>query len=154
MYLPASIIGAVIAWFLIKKTNYPIAFLITFTLYIIGLFGDSYYGIARKYFLLKLFLQSDFPSIRLYKERDIFAPIFFVFGGYIFDNQNRPSLRKASQGLLFVLPLCLEKHLFYITQIFSDTTVCIYSCFRVCISYLTLFYISREKVTKNYAEYH
>ena len=41
-----------------------------------------------------------------------------------------------------------------VTQIFSDTTVCIYSCFRVCISYLTLFYISREKVTKNYAEYH
>lgn len=41
-YLPASIIGAVIAWYLLKKTNYSIAFLITFALYIIGLFGDSF----------------------------------------------------------------------------------------------------------------
>lgn len=41
-YLPASIIGAAIAWYLVKKVHYRKAFLIASILYIIGLFGDSY----------------------------------------------------------------------------------------------------------------
>lgn len=47
-YLPASIIGAVIAWYMVKKLDYPKALIAAFALYLIGLFGDSYYGIAEK----------------------------------------------------------------------------------------------------------
>ena len=45
-YLPAAIVGAVIAWYLVKQWAYRKAFAVTLVLYIVGLFGDSYYGIA------------------------------------------------------------------------------------------------------------
>ena len=45
-YLPASIFGAWIAWYLVKHFDYKRALIASSVLYLIGLFGDSYYGIA------------------------------------------------------------------------------------------------------------
>lgn len=75
-YLPASIIGAVIAWYLLKKANYSIAFLITFALYIIGLFGDSYYGIAENVSCLNNFYSLIFQVSDYTRNGIFFAPIF------------------------------------------------------------------------------
>mgnify|MGYP000339429429 FL=1 len=47
-YLPASIIGATIAWYLVRKFDYGAALIMTGILYFIGLFGDSYYGLSEK----------------------------------------------------------------------------------------------------------
>ena len=47
-YLPASIIGAAIAWYLVRKFDYGAALIMTGILYFIGLFGDSYYGLSEK----------------------------------------------------------------------------------------------------------
>ena len=52
-YLPASILGALIAWYLVKRFDYKRAFIITAMLYVIGLLGDSYYGITEQSVLLK-----------------------------------------------------------------------------------------------------
>lgn len=76
-YLPASIIGAVIAWYLLKKTNYSIAFLITFALYIIGLFGDSYYGIAENVSCLNNFYNLIF-QVSDYTRNGIFLHRFIL----------------------------------------------------------------------------
>lgn len=104
-YLPASIIGAVIAWYLLKKANYSIAFLITFALYIIGLFGDSYYGIAENVSCLNNFYSLIFQVSDYTRNGIFFAPIFFVFGGYVSDNQNRPSLKKSITGFIVCFAL-------------------------------------------------
>ena len=104
-YLPASIIGAVIAWYLLKKTNYSIAFLITFALYIIGLFGDSYYGIAENVSCLNNFYNLIFQVSDYTRNGIFFAPIYFVFGGYVSDNQNRPSLKKSITGFIVCFAL-------------------------------------------------
>ena len=45
-YLPAAVLGGAIAWHLVKKADYTRAMAIAFGLYLIGLFGDSYYGVA------------------------------------------------------------------------------------------------------------
>lgn len=47
-YLPASVTGAVIAWYLVKKAGYKKAVAVSGILYLIGMFGDSWYGISEK----------------------------------------------------------------------------------------------------------
>lgn len=82
-YLPASIIGATIAWYLVKKLDYPKALAITVILYIIGLFGDSYYGISEKIPVLNSFYESIFQVSDYTRNGIFFAPVFFVAGGMI-----------------------------------------------------------------------
>ena len=82
-YLPASIIGATIAWYLVKKLDYPKALVVTVILYIVGLFGDSYYGISEKIPILNNFYESIFQVSDYTRNGIFFAPIFFVAGGII-----------------------------------------------------------------------
>ena len=100
-YLPASIIGGTIAWYLVKKLDYKKAFIVAAVLYLIGLFGDSYYGIIEKIpacsgFYAYIFEVSDYTRNGIF-----FAPVFFIMGGFIADNHgkfiyNKTSLEKSS----------------------------------------------------------
>ncbi len=106
-YLPASVVGAVFAWYLVKKLDYPKALMLTGILYVIGLFGDSYYGVAEraswaKGFYDLLFQISDYTRNGLF-----FAPVFFVMGGLLADCSKRLSVGKSVSGLVvsFVLML-------------------------------------------------
>ena len=104
-YLPASIIGAAIAWYLVKKIHYRKAFLIASVLYIIGLFGDSYYGIVKSVSCLNGFYNLIFQLTDYTRNGIFFAPIFFVLGGYISDNQNRLSLKRSIVGFIVCFAL-------------------------------------------------
>lgn len=104
-YLPASIIGAAIAWYLVKKVHYRKAFLIASVLYIIGLFGDSYYGIVKSISCLNVFYNLIFQLTDYTRNGIFFAPIFFVLGGYISDNQNRLSLKRSIVGFIVCFAL-------------------------------------------------
>ena len=89
-YLPASMMGAAIAWYLIKQLDYKKAFIVTGILYVIGLLGDSYYGLAYKLsidgFYELLFQVSDYTRNGIF-----FAPVFFVIGAYMADNSMKKS---------------------------------------------------------------
>lgn len=52
-YLPASILGMLIAWQLVQRLDYSKGLAVAVILYLIGLFGDSYYGIAEKLPIIK-----------------------------------------------------------------------------------------------------
>ena len=114
-YLPASIIGAAIAWYLVKKVHYRKAFLIASVLYIIGLFGDSYYGIVKSVSYLNVFYNLIFQLTDYTRNGIFFAPIFFVLGGYIADNKDRLSFKKSIIGfatcfsLMFAEALTLRR---------------------------------------------
>jgi len=100
-YLPASAMGAVIAWYLVKRWDYAKALIITGILYGIGLFGDSYFGIAENISFMKalynqLFLISDYTRNGIF-----FAPIFFVLGGMIADSSLKISLKINAVGFAF-----------------------------------------------------
>lgn len=82
-YLPASMFGGIISWYMIKKCGFKVAVFVSFLLYVIGLFGDSYYGMIENVKFMKnvydlIFLVSDHTRNGLF-----FAPIFFVMGGAI-----------------------------------------------------------------------
>lgn len=96
-YLPASIIGAVTAWFSVKKLGLKKAFAITLILYITGAFGDSYYGLSKNIPFLKglydhLFQISDYTRNGIF-----YAPVFFVLGGMA-GHQSGKSIRISLKG--------------------------------------------------------
>lgn len=82
-YLPASVIGGILAWLLVKRWGLGRAFLISFVLYVIGLFGDSYYGIAKQLPVLKAFYSALFEVSDYTRNGIFFAPVFFVLGGIV-----------------------------------------------------------------------
>lgn len=114
-YLPAAIVGAVIAWYLVKQWAYRKAFAVTLVLYIVGLFGDSYYGIAENIPSLNSFYHLIFQVSDYTRNGIFFAPIFFVLGGYIADNKDRLSFKKSIIGfatcfsLMFAEALTLHR---------------------------------------------
>ena len=92
-YLPASIIGAALAWYMVRRLGYSKALIISVLLYIIGLFGDSYFGIAEQIDVLKQFYSLIF-QVSDYTRNGIFFPqIFFVLGGMIADTNVKRSLQ-------------------------------------------------------------
>lgn len=79
-YLPASILGTMIIYFLLKKFSYKKTFFIAIILYLIGLFGDSYYGFVEKISFFKLFYQGVFFFSDYTRNGIFFSPIFILLG--------------------------------------------------------------------------
>lgn len=113
-YLPASIIGAAIAWWLVKKLNYQKALIVAFVLYLIGLFGDSYYGIVERVSCLNSFYSLIFQVTDYTRNGIFFAPVFFIIGGFIADDRQQIALGEGvcgfviSFGLMFVEAMTLH----------------------------------------------
>lgn len=78
-YFPACIIGIIIVHFL-KKTSAKNAVITALILYMIGVFGDSYYGIAEKLPPLKAFYGVLFNVSSYTRNGLFFAPLFLLAG--------------------------------------------------------------------------
>ncbi len=81
-YLPAAMAGAAVAWGLLRRGGFRLAFPATLALYAVGLLGDSYYGLAQglpplAWLYDRLFEVCDYTRNGLF-----FAPLFFVMGGW------------------------------------------------------------------------
>lgn len=113
-YLPAAALGGAIAWYLVEKTDYTGAMSIAAGLYLIGLFGDSYYGIAEAISVLRGFYDLIFQVTDYTRNGVFFAPIFFVLGGFIADHPQKLSSAQnicgfaVSLGLMFGEALTLR----------------------------------------------
>lgn len=110
-YLPAAATGAVIAWYLVKRLDYAKAFLIAVILYVIGLFGDSYYGLSERFLGLHNLYDLIFQVSDYTRNGIFFAPIFFVLGGWMaeYEKRENPLLLKKTAFrfiLSFFLMLC------------------------------------------------
>lgn len=115
-YLPASVIGGVIAWGLVKKLDYRKAFAVAAAFYLVGLFGDSYYGVIKNVPILSGFYALIFQVSDYTRNGIFFAPVFFITGGFIADYSDRgenkseiacdQSVRKKS-GVCFGLSMAL-----------------------------------------------
>ncbi|MEA4883272.1 MAG: serine racemase VanT catalytic subunit [Clostridia bacterium] len=106
-YLPATMIGATIAWSLLKRLKTGQAFGIALLLYVIGLCGDSYYGMAAKLPILKSFYAALFGLSDYTRNGLFFAPIFFMLGGMMAapTARVRPGIRFAGLAASFALLL-------------------------------------------------
>ncbi len=106
-YLPASIIGGWIAWHLVKKLDYKKALIASLALYAIGLFGDSYYGIAERLPILNGFYTFIFQVCDYTRNGFFFAPVFFVLGGAFHDSEIHISPRKSTFGFVVSFAMML-----------------------------------------------
>ena len=110
-YLPASMLGAGIAWYAVRKWGFQKALTVTLGLYAVGLMGDSYYGIAEKLPFLQAFYQNLFEITDYTRNGIFFAPVFLVLGGMAAEEAARGeslSLRicGAGLGVSFLLMSC------------------------------------------------
>lgn len=110
-YLPASVMGAVIAWYLVKKLDYPKALGLSCFLYFLGLFGDSYYGISEKIPVFKSFYDQIFQVSGYTRNGLFFAPVFFLLGGMIADGPGEMPLKKSVRGFVLSFGLMLGEAL-------------------------------------------
>ncbi|MCH5199162.1 MAG: alanine racemase, partial [Oscillospiraceae bacterium] len=110
-YLPAAALVGAIARQLLKKTNYFWAMALAFGLYLIGLFGDSYFGIAENIPIIKSFYELIFQLFDYTRNGVFFAPIFFIMGGFIAEHQNKTSLTADFLGFAVSLGLMLGEAL-------------------------------------------
>lgn len=99
-YLPAAMLGACIAWLTVRKTGFTRAMIITAALYVLGLFGDSYYGITENIGILKEIYGAFFEISEYTRGGIFFAPVFFVIGGAAAKYRRD---FKTSDAMLFVL---------------------------------------------------
>ncbi|MDK2952305.1 MAG: serine/alanine racemase [Kosmotogales bacterium] len=110
-YLPAAIIGAGIVYLLLKKLKAEQAFIICLFLYILGLFGDSYYGIVEKISFLKAFYKNLFVVFDYTRNGIFLAPIFFMMGAMIAKRTKKMSLITGLAGFILSLSLMLVEGL-------------------------------------------
>lgn len=110
-YLPASMLGAALAWVLIKKLNCPAALAVTGVLYLIGLFGDSYFGLTQQVPWAKALYHGIFTVFDYTRNGLFFAPVFFVLGGWLSQKKDRPTLVRTLSGLIVSFALMLVEAL-------------------------------------------
>ena len=103
-YLPASIIGCIIAWYLVRKFGYKIAFTVSLPLYLFGLLGNSYYGLVKNVPLLKLAFDEIFIVMDSTQNGIFFAPLFVILGGFLYSKKDRIPKRVPS-FIAFILAL-------------------------------------------------
>lgn len=117
-YLPASMLGMLIAWKLVEKLDFSKGLVMALLLYLVGLFGDSYYVVVEKLPLLKAFYDRLFELFDYTRNGLFFAPVFLMLGGFIADERRKLSFVEAgvgffiSLGLLLAEALILHRHSF------------------------------------------
>lgn len=80
-YLPASMIGIAIIYLLLKYLKDWQSFIIVLILYVIGLGGDSYYGLTTQIPLISDFYSLIFQFCDYTRNGIFFAPMFLWLGG-------------------------------------------------------------------------
>lgn len=96
-YLPASMLGAVIVWALLRYAQ-RIALGVTSALYLLGLMGDSYYGLTQTIPVLAQAYEGYFQFALYTRNGLFFAPLFMLMGA----RMHQPH---KSHGLLGALAL-------------------------------------------------
>lgn len=95
-YFPAVILGIWITYFLIKHLNKRLSLIIISILYIIGIFGDSYFGISKQSTIISKIYNAIFMVADYTRNGLFFAPMFINLG-YIFNNiKNKISQNKSA----------------------------------------------------------
>lgn len=79
-YLPAAITGSIISFACLKFLGMKKAFILTALLYLVGLMGDSYYGIAAAWPVMGSFYKGLFGVMDYTRNGFFFAPFFFLLG--------------------------------------------------------------------------
>lgn len=104
-YFPALILGIIITYAIIKNAKQSTARILFIILFIIGLFGDSYYGISEKFELTNSIYNVIFDIFEFTRNGVFYVPIF-IYIGYIIKNDDI-KISKKSNIILIITFLIL-----------------------------------------------
>jgi serine/alanine racemase len=114
-YLPALVIGITISYFMYRKMSLTTMLAIVSLLYVIGLFGDSYYGLIEGVKGIRPIYDAMFFVFDYTRNGLFYAPIYIVLGAYAAKHPlqaRRPiiyaSLFLLSLGLMFAEAIMLK----------------------------------------------
>ncbi|MEW9109569.1 MAG: serine racemase VanT catalytic subunit [Cytobacillus gottheilii] len=104
-YFPGLILGVMIVAFLVRKIGLKFTFFISLILYVIGIFGDSYYELTETFSSLEAFYETVF-TLSDYTRNGVFmVPIFLVMGMLIYKGNHAIPFQRNL--LFFVISLSL-----------------------------------------------
>ena len=106
-YFPALIVGVWITYYLVKKIGRKRALIVTIFLYLIGLFGDSYYGITTMNQITKNVYEFMFHIFDYTRNGFFYVPIFICLG-HIVKANTRSSKPNLLYALLFFTLISVE----------------------------------------------
>lgn len=104
-YFPALILGIIITYELIIHTKKNMTKIICVILFVIGLFGDSYYGISDKFLVTESIYNVIF-SVFEYTRNGLFYVPIFLYIGYSF-NSSKIKMKKSANIVLLIISLVL-----------------------------------------------
>ena len=117
-YFPALMLGLWITYYLLKKVNLKIVGIIVIILYIIGIFGDNYFGIIKNTDILNTIYKTLFYLFDYTRNGLFYTPIFLYIGYLIYKKKftinNKHNLLLISLNLLFLI---IEGILLYLYKI-------------------------------------
>lgn len=114
-YFPALLTGLWITFYLIKKLGQKSLF-VTIFLYIIGLFGDSYYGLIVNNSVLSWFYQCLFNLFDYTRNGIFLAPIFLNIG-YLVKIKHYSDKKTLIYMILFFCMMCIESFILHYFKI-------------------------------------
>lgn len=97
-YFPAAILGILLVYLMSRFLSLRIMTIVSFVLYAIGLFGDSYYGIAQKAPVAEGAYEFIFKISSYTRNGLFFAPLFLVMGMWAGEKAREQELREAPEG--------------------------------------------------------
>lgn len=105
-YLPALIIGLVLTYYLHQKMSLSMLLVVGLLLYIVGLFGDSYYGITENIAVLKHVYEWLFQFFDYTRNGLFYAPIYLILGIWA-AKRPQPARTPINYAGLFLISLAL-----------------------------------------------
>ncbi len=97
-YFPAAILGLLLVYLMSRFLSLRIMTIVSFVLYVVGLFGDSYYGIAQKAPVVEGVYEFIFRISSYTRNGLFFAPVFLVMGMWAGTKAKRQELPEIPAG--------------------------------------------------------
>ncbi|MEY8516855.1 acyltransferase [Lachnospiraceae bacterium 29-84] len=102
-YLPAVLLGCLFVMALMRTCSPSTGFLVTIVLYLIGVFGDSYYHLVEHIPVIGACYQGIFAISAYTRNGIFFAPVFLWIGAVIANQNIRMPASHAAAGFLVSL---------------------------------------------------
>lgn len=113
-YFPGIIVGTLLVFSLLKYVTFNHVFFLSIALYVIGLLGDSWYGIIKQIPLLAKIYDKLFEISEMTRNGLFFTPLFLCLGAYLYleRQKEKRSVKELSLFSLITLVMMLVESIF------------------------------------------
>ncbi|MDR2547379.1 MAG: serine racemase VanT catalytic subunit [Lachnospiraceae bacterium] len=148
-YFPALIVGVLLIYLLSRKFSIRVVGIITGLLYLLGLLGDSYYGITIHLPFLDTVYTAMFSLFSYTRNGLFYTPIFLLMGVVIATWKQRPGKMTSFIGFMIsMLVMLSEGAILHRTQ--SPRHDSMYIALIPCVFFLFCFLLSPSKGVKTH----